>query len=116
MSKIAARLLAVAVLLCAARVASAETVTIKNASKFDIHHFFLSPQDQNHWGADQLGDHVLAAGGTFELSEVPCDSYDVKLVDEDGDECVLQADDICGSDETWSIGNEGLLECEGFGG
>ena len=92
------------------------TIHIKNKSDWEIHHFFLSPTDQDHWGPDQLGKQVIAVGGSFDLHKVPCDSYDVKLVDEDGDECVIGGVDICASKEGWVITNDELLDCESESG
>jgi len=40
--------------------------------------------------------------------------YDVKLVDEDGDECVVTEVDICGGHDDWVITDDELLECEGY--
>jgi len=87
-------------------------VTVVNQSAWDIHHFFLSPADQNEWGPDQLGDLVIGTGDSFQLQSVPCNEYDVRLVDEDGDECIVAAVDVCGSNETWEITSDDLLECE----
>jgi hypothetical protein len=70
-------------------------VTIKNKSKWEIHHLFLSPTTKSKWGPDQLGDDIISAeGGTFMLTNIPCDRYDVKLLDEDGDECVVEDVDL----------------------
>ena len=88
------------------------TVTVVNHTDWDIHQLFLSPTDDEHWGPDQLGNQVLASGGSFSLQAVPCDGYDVKLIDEDGDECVVEAVDICGGHEEWTITNDDLLDCE----
>jgi|RifCSP16_1_1023843.scaffolds.fasta_scaffold339153_1 hypothetical protein len=96
-------------------VSSAEkksNVTVVNQSAWDIHHFFLSPADENEWGPDQLGDQVIGTGDSFELTGVPCDEFDVRLVDEDGDECMVFGVDICGSNERWEIESSDLLECE----
>jgi len=87
-------------------------VTVVNKSAWDIHHFFLSPADENEWGPDQLGDQVIGTGDSFELSGVPCDEFDVRLVDEDGDECMVLGVDICGGNQRWEITSEDLLECE----
>jgi len=87
-------------------------VKIVNKSDWEIHHFFLSPTEEEHWGPDQLGDDVVGTGEAFTLKTIPCDSYDVKLVDEDGDECVVEAVDICGGSEQWTITNQALLACE----
>jgi hypothetical protein len=87
-------------------------VTVVNKSDWDIHHFFLSPAEQNEWGPDQLGDEVIGTGDSFRLTGVPCDEFDVRLVDEDGDECVVLGVDICGSSEQWEIESSDLLECQ----
>lgn len=94
--------------------AKKSNVTVQNDSEFAIHHFFLSSSEDDEWGPDQLGDHVVKTGGTFTLTSIPCDEYDVKLVDEDGDECVVEAVDVCGADDEWVITDEDLLDCEGY--
>ncbi|HWM94182.1 MAG TPA: hypothetical protein VN493_25720 [Thermoanaerobaculia bacterium] len=97
-----------------AHAAKKSDVTVHNKSEWAINHFFLSPIDDEQWGSDQLGDEVINKGEEFTLTGVPCDSYDVKLVDEDGDECVVEEVDICGSDDDWVITDEDLLDCEGY--
>ena len=87
-------------------------VKIVNQSKWEIHHFFLSSTGEDHWGPDQLGEEVVGTGESFTLKSIPCDSYDVKLVDEDGDECVVDDIDICGGAESWTITDKLLLACE----
>lgn len=89
-------------------------VTVNNESEWAITHLYLSPIDEDEWGEDQLGDEVINTGESFTLTGIPCDSYDVKLMDEDGDECVVAEVDICGSDDEWTISDEDLLECEGY--
>jgi hypothetical protein len=105
--------LALAVIPTVALAADA-TVEIRNKSDWDFHNFYLSPTEEAEWGPDQLGDLVLESGASFELTGIPCDSYDVKLVDEDGDECVVPGVDICRGDQGWVIDNDDLLECEGY--
>ena len=100
------------ILAPAAAQAAGNKVVIKNKSDWEIHHLFLSPTENEKWGPDQLGDHVIAPGGTFELHSIPCDAYDVMLVDEDGDECVVPEVDICSGQAGWVISNDDLLECE----
>lgn len=76
-----------------------------------------SPPGHSHGicgAADQLGDHVIKNGGSLTLTGIPCDEYDVKLVDEDGDECIVEAVDVCGEDDEWLITDDDLLECEGY--
>jgi hypothetical protein len=108
--------LAVGAVLAAAFTVSgaASNVTVYNQTKWVLAHFYLSPVDEAEWGPDQLGDEVIGTGESFELRNIPCDSYDVRLVDEDGDECIVAEVDICGGDEGWVIDSDALLECEGY--
>lgn len=87
-------------------------VKVVNKSDWEIHHFFLSPSEEDHWGPDQLRDDVIGTDDAFTLNSIPCDTYDVKLVDEDGDECVVEAVDICGGSAQWTITSKALLACE----
>ncbi len=111
---------AVAVILLTLTVTAAEaaktaTVNVVNKSKWDIHHLYMSPADQKDWGPDQLGKHVIEAkGGSFKLTDIPCDSWDIKLVDEDGDECVLEDVDVCKDQYEWKITDDELLSCQGW--
>jgi hypothetical protein len=95
-----------------ARAQPAGSVKITNRSDWEIHHLYLSPTSTDDWGPDQLQDAVLGTGESFTLTGVPCDSYDVKLVDEAGDECVVVDVAICGAGEGWVIRNADLLACQ----
>jgi hypothetical protein len=88
------------------------TIKITNLSKWEIHHLFLSPANEKEWGPDQLGDNVIKKGGTFTLTDIDCDHYDIKVVDEDGDECVIANEELCGHAATWKITDKELLACE----
>jgi hypothetical protein len=87
-------------------------VTFVNRSSWDIYEIYLSAVDEDDWGPDQLEDGILESGGSFLLHSIPCDDYDVLLIDEDGDECVLEDVDLCGDSEQWVITDEDLLACE----
>jgi hypothetical protein len=111
-------------LLCAIVVAALAAVPAAYAGKFDsvvrvlnnsmwnIHEMYLSSVDTEEWGPDQLGEDVIESGGSFQLNGVPCDSYDVRLVDEDGDVCVIGGVDLCASQHEWEITDEDLLACQ----
>lgn len=87
-------------------------VVIVNQSDWEIHQLFLSSVDTEEWGPDQLGDQIIETGGRFTLRSIPCDDYDVQLVDEDGDACVVGGVALCGDTDTWVIGNDDLLACQ----
>ena len=89
-------------------------VKIINQSKWEIHHVYLSSSSEDTWGDDLLGEEILAKGDVLTLSNISCDLYDVKVVDEDGDECVIEEVDLCGDESYWKITDKDLLECEGY--
>ncbi len=111
------RIVLLAVALCALTVpmyAKKATVKIINQSKWEIHQIFLSSSDDQEWGPDQLEDEVLAKGESLTLTDIDCDLYDIQVVDEDGDECVIEQVDLCGDNSYWKITDKDLLECEGY--
>lgn len=87
-------------------------VTIKNKSDWDIHELYLSAVDDNEWGLDQLGEDVIGSGEDFLLYGIECDIFDVRLVDEDGDVCVVGGVKLCNTKTSWTISNRDLLSCQ----
>lgn len=87
-------------------------IHIKNKSDWEIHHLFLSPVDTDRWGPDQLGNAVISVGGSSDLHKVACGAYDIKIVDEDGDECIIGRADLCAAKEGWVVTNDDLLDCD----
>ncbi|HEX6101038.1 MAG TPA: hypothetical protein VF432_32280 [Thermoanaerobaculia bacterium] len=111
------RVAAAAIALCAlAAPAFAQKATVKviNQSKWEIHHLFLSSSAEEDWGPDQLEDEILTKGDQITLTGIPCDEYDIKVVDEDGDECIIEAVELCKDHSFWKITDKDLLECEGY--
>lgn len=91
------------------------SITIVNDANYDIYRLFMSPTREQNWGPDQLGDQIIRKnGGQYTLRNVPCDNYDVRLVDEDNDECVMRNVSFCGEDRIWRISNDELLRCQGY--
>jgi hypothetical protein len=87
-------------------------VEIVNESMWNIHELYLSSVDDEEWGPDQLGQHVIESGASHQISGIPCDAYDVKIVDEDGDECVVGGVALCADKDAWVISDEDLLTCQ----
>ncbi len=90
------------------------TATLVNSSNFDIYELYLSPSHATRWGADQLRREVLETGYSFTLSGMSCGDYDIKIVDEDSDECIINEVYLCGDEGDWVLTDEELLECQGF--
>jgi len=86
------------------------TLQLENNSGYDIYEVHLSPTRSNFWGRDLLDDDVLRSGQLLNIRRVEAGDYDMKLVDEDGDECVRQIS--IRSDRTWNITPDRLLGCE----
>jgi hypothetical protein len=89
---------------------------INNKSEWGIHHLYLSPEDKETWGADQLGEEVIEPGESFTLKNIPCGEYDIKVVDEDGDACVIEGIVMCKDHTHWDLTNKELAKCQGWGG
>lgn len=95
---------------------SAAVFMIVNRSDWDIHRLYLSPTHKDSWGPDQLGDEVIKhGGGSYTLHSIPCGHYDIKVVDEDGDDCVIEDVTMCKDHTHWDITNKELANCEGWG-
>ena len=87
-------------------------VKVTNRTEWEIHELYLSSTDEQNWGPDQLGDEVIKKDESFTILGIPCDDYDVKIVDEDGDACVVAKVDICGDNQEWAITTADLLQCQ----
>ena len=88
------------------------SIAVQNASSFDIYRLFMSSSSDPNWGPDLLGTEILSSGSTFTLT-MPCDTYDIKIVDEDEDECTVMGVALC-SDHAWVLTDQELLSCEGY--
>ncbi len=93
--------------------ADAQQLKIKNGSSYDIEYIYVSSSTDSSWGDDRLGSGILYSGGTTSIFLGGADYYDIKLIDEDGDECVM-FEIWLDSKVTWNIENDELLECMGY--
>jgi hypothetical protein len=86
-------------------------LTIKNSSDWTLDELYLSPSKENEWGPDQLEDKVIQPGESFTLRGVPGGkAMDMRLVDEDGDECVVK--DKFAANTSYTITSSDLLGCQ----
>ncbi|HEX8708139.1 MAG TPA: hypothetical protein VF723_07860 [Pyrinomonadaceae bacterium] len=106
--------LAAAPLLTRAESQRAEFMIV-NRSDYDIYHLYLSATHKDTWGPDQLGDNVIKSGTSFTIHNIPCGHYDIKVVDDDGDECEIEDVIMCKDHTHWDMTNKDLLKCEGWG-
>ena len=88
-------------------------VTIENQSHWAITQLFLAPLDGSGWGEAQLGaNDRIGSGRSLEIGGIDCDSYDMKLVDEAGDECIIEDVDLCVAEAKWVLHDKELIACE----
>jgi hypothetical protein len=104
-------ILAAAGLSLFAAQAFAATINIENNSSWEIHEIYFAPSSQDDWGDDHLGQKVLKPGMTLTLTGVNPGKWDVRLVDQDEDECIVKNQQIKAS-EKFSIDDDDLLGCQ----
>ena len=46
------------------------------------------------------------------LADIPCGSYDVRVVNADGDECVVAGAVLCADHDAWTLTDADLQTCE----
>lgn len=106
----------VGIMVCGPLLSSAHppqtSITIVNNSSREIRHVYLSPVDQNNWGADQLVNSVIPpGGGSFTLSNVACEAASIKVITEDQQGCFLYKVVSCSQATTWTITNDAVPDC-----
>jgi hypothetical protein len=91
--------------------AAATRITIANNSSRDIRHVYLSPTNQDNWGADQLNGSIPPGGGSVTLDNVSCAGADIKVIAEDQNGCFLYQVVTCNDNATWTITNDAVPDC-----
>ena len=100
-------------LLSSAR-STSTSVNIVNNSSREIRNVYLSHVDADDWSNNQLAaNSTIAAGQSYNLGDVACDSQQVKVIAEDHDGCFLSTVLTCGSSTTWTITNDTARDCGG---
>jgi hypothetical protein len=83
-----------------------------NFSKSEIHHVYIGESASDDWGQDRLRGRVLRNGESFTVNHLPCDLYDVKIVDDEGDECIYEEVQLCAGTTHWRLTDKDLEGCE----
>lgn len=87
--------------------------TVYNDSEYSIYYLYLSNSNSDQWGEDRLGDEVLSPGESFSTLVYPS-AYDIKMIDEDDDVCIMYNVNVR-EDIDWRFGTSELLDCMGYG-
>jgi len=93
----------------------AYSIRVENNSSYAIYKVYLPSTSRlailtGNWGPDLLGTHALSSGYFFTIA-AESGTYDLRLVDQDGDTCIVPRVAVDG-DTTWRITNIWLLACQ----
>jgi len=87
------------------------TLTIRNGSNYGIYQLHLSPSNDESWGADLLAGDPLLPGEGGKVPVFDCGTYDLRMVDDENIECIVQDINLCFHDEDWTIDDDDLAAC-----
>jgi hypothetical protein len=90
--------------------ALAAQLTVINSSDYVVHHLHVSPSKSRSWGPDQLGKEIIGRAERFTVRNIPDGTYDLKLVDEDEDECIVENVEVSGT-ITWTLTDTVIENC-----
>lgn len=110
MTKIGLAFVLIAAIAASAVSAIAAQLTVANSSDYVIHKLFVSPSKSRKWGPDQLGKETIGRAERFTLRNIPDGVYDLKIVDEDDDECIVEDVRIRG-DMMWTLTDTVIENC-----
>jgi hypothetical protein len=86
------------------------SIEITNESGKDVWYVYLSSSKADQWGDDWLGDDVILDGQTHTIVGIPEGIYDIRVIDEDGEEIeVLWGVELEG-EMTWTVTGLASLE------
>lgn len=86
--------------------------TVNNTSSFALYEVHFSPSYTTSWPSDSLGRRqVIASGASLTFTDLRPGEYDVKLVDEDGDACIIWNQKIF-QNMSLRVTDSWLLSCE----
>ena len=88
------------------------SITLRNTSSYDIYSIQLAAFDSSDWGGNLIGEDVLMHGDQQTVAVFDCKKYDLRLVDHEQDECVIQDIDLCFEDKSWDIDDSVLAVCQ----
>ena len=90
---------ALVILLAQSVFADPRDFTLRNRSDVDIAYVYVSPSNENDWGNDVMGDDVLFADDSVDISFDSFDGstcvYDIKVVGLGGEEGHLYKVNLC---------------------
>ena len=87
------------------------SIALHNESRFDIYSIQLSPSDHVQWGGNLIEGDVLMHGENAKLAVFDCKKYDLRMVDDENVECIIDNIDLCLENKQWTIDDTVLAVC-----
>ncbi len=87
------------------------SINVTNNSGKDIVHIYLSPPENDSWGADQLNDTTLGAGQSVTLDNISCTGSETKVILENSDGCFAYATLSCTGNASWTVTSNDRWDC-----
>ena len=103
-------LASVSLLTLIAPASAFDLVVVNEASFSAIHKLYLAPAKSNAWGEDKLQKQTIAENGRFTVRDIPAGVYDVKIIDDDDESCVVVEININENKEL-RLTDEMMLQC-----
>ena len=98
--------------LSSARTPMATSVNIVNNSSKAISSVYLSHVNADDWSGNQLSNGtIIAAGQSYNLSNIACDQQQVRVIGEDQDGCFVSTVVNCGENSSWTIIDSTTRDC-----
>jgi hypothetical protein len=104
-------LLLLALLFVMANTSCDSSLTLINQSSYEIIDVRLSPVGALSWGRNLLGGGTLLPGESLTVDFIDCDTYDVRITDDTGAECILNSLSLCFDAADWVIDDAYLATC-----
>lgn len=103
-------LTSVAILALMAPASAFDLVVVNQAHFSVIHKLYLAPAKSNQWGENKLQNQTVAKNGRFTVRDVLAGMYDLKVIDDDNDTCVVPEINIDQNKE-WKLTDKIMLQC-----
>lgn len=101
---LALSLLPLGTLACGDKDGADCALEIVNSTGYDMYYVYVADSADTDWGADVLGDDVLLDGESVlvDVASNPDSYYDIKAIDNEGDEYYAYEFDFCSDGEALS--------------
>jgi hypothetical protein len=91
--------------------AAFDLVVVNDAYFSIIHELYIAPAKTKKWGDNKLQNQKIARSGKFTIKDVAAGTYDLKVVDDDKDTCIIPDINVDQNKE-WKLTDQIMLTCQ----